>query len=133
MPFLVYLHFSKNTFEYLVFYFNDQKRLFCVFKSYSREISFLKFASLQEILVSVFAGLWPLLQKFYSGRGPGHLALSGHFTYSFYLSKIPNLRSFGNSWGNSRTRSLIHCFTGDESKLFWNVAKLQDIIFKIFW
>ena len=95
--------------------------------------------------------LWPLLQKFYSWRGPGHLALSGHFTYSFYLSKIPNLRSFGNSWANSRTRSLIHCFTGDESKLFCKVAryyfqdfliicllqyapaKFRNIIFMIFW
>ena len=99
--------------------------------------------------------IWSLLQRFYFRKEDWTLrAISTQFCHfpQYFLILFLSLKSFGNSWGNvvytrfffftfylffyTRmffTFNINHCFPCGELKLFWNVAKLQNITSMIIW
>ena len=99
--------------------------------------------------------IWSLLQRFYFRKEDWTLrAISTQFCHfpQYFLILFLSLKSFGTSWGNvvySRfffftfylffytrmffTFNINHCFPCGELKLFWNVAKLQNITSMIIW
>ena len=60
-----------------------------------------------------------------------------HFSNISYFPKILSVKSFNNSWGNSRTKFIIldikYCFTCGDSNLSEIIKKLQNLMARIVW